>query len=174
MKFKIAGFRLVSALALAAALFASPAAAAWQKEADVAGGWNMDGSRTWQAMVLAAGEHRLKQNLFIRVEPTLEYIRASGQTLFDGGASLVARMKAPMGAATPFFDVGAGANGVSRSQFAGRQLGGNFLFDLVFGVGVEFKNGLAVSYRFRHMSNGGLFKVNEGIDSGYLMMGYKF
>ncbi|MDA8173912.1 MAG: acyloxyacyl hydrolase [Nitrospiraceae bacterium] len=174
MKFKIAGFRLVSAFALAAALFASPAAAAWQKEADMAGGWNVDGNKTWQAMVLVAGEHRLKQNLFIRVEPTLEYIQASGQALFDGGASLVARMKAPMGSATPFFDVGAGGNVVSRSQFVGRQLGGNFLFDLVFGAGVELKNGLAVSYRFRHMSNGGLFKENEGLDSSYIMVGYKF
>lgn len=172
---RIFNFRFLPAFVLAAVLFASPAFGAWSKEADIAGGWSFDYTRTVQVMALAGFERQLKENLYIRIEPTVEYMRSKdGQALFDGGATLVARLKSPMGKVTPFLDFGAGANGVSRKEFEGRELGGNFLFDLVMGVGAEFKNGLAVSYRYRHLSNGGLFKVNNGLDSGYVMVGYKF
>ncbi|MDA8387612.1 MAG: acyloxyacyl hydrolase [Nitrospiraceae bacterium] len=122
-------------------------------------------------MILAAWQAPLYPDFLLRVEPTLEYISAKGDTLWAGGSSLVARKLAHYKRLTVFVDMGAGANLISDSHFAGRRLGDHFMFDLILGGGFYLTDDISISYRYRHLSNAGLFRYNDGIDSYYILLG---
>ena len=140
-------------------------------EIDLAGGGSLNGNGAEQAMLIAAWKHQLYPDLLLRVEPTLEYLNGRGDTLWAGGFSLVVRKLAHYKKLTAFVDMGAGANGISNNHWAGRRLGSNFMFDLLVGGGVYITHNISISYRYRHLSNAGLFSYNNGIDSYYVVLG---
>ncbi len=140
-------------------------------ELGVAGGGSFNGDGSTQAMLLAAFQKPVFPDFLLRVEPTFEYLNSKGDVLYVAGASLVARRLAPYKGLTPFVDLGAGLNYISHNHFADRQLGGNFMFDLMLGGGFYLTRTISLSYRYRHLSNAGIFNPNEGIDSYYILFG---
>ncbi len=140
-------------------------------EVDVAGGGSLNGNGAGQAMLMTAWQRPLYPDFLLRVEPTLEYMNAGGDTLWAGGFSLAGRKLAHYKRLTAFVDLGAGANLISNKHFADRRLGSNFLFNLILGGGFYLTRDISLSYRYRHLSNGGLFHYNEGIDSYYIVLG---
>ena len=64
-------------------------------------------------------------------------------------------------------DLGGDLCGVSRYRFANVNFNGNPLFEGHLGVAYRFASGPGISYRFQHMSNGGLGlhgDINTGLD----------
>ncbi|MDA8091859.1 MAG: acyloxyacyl hydrolase [Nitrospiraceae bacterium] len=140
-------------------------------ELGLAGGGSLNGSGSVQGLLLAAYQTPFYPNYLFRVEPTVEYMNAKGDVLYDTGFSLAIRKLVPYKFVTPFVDLGAGLNYISRNHFAGRELGGNFMFDLMLGGGFYLTRNINISYRYRHLSNAGIFSINEGIDSYYVLLG---
>ncbi len=143
-------------------------------ELAVAGGTSLNAEKTTQVMLILGMNVKTKPNLFLRVEPTLEYFTKEGHQMFVGGSSLVLRFVAPHKGITPFVDMGAGANFSTRNNFLGRRLGDHFLFDLILGGGFNLGKRYSISYRYRHLSDAGLFTYNDGIDSHYIVFGVYF
>jgi hypothetical protein len=139
-------------------------------ELAVGGGTSINALSTKQVMLFAARNFRVERNLFLRVEPTLEYIMDS-EDMFVAGGSLVLRFASPHKGVTPFVDLGAGANYASRKIFENRDLGSNFLFNLILGGGINLGHDYSLSVRYRHLSNAGLAEYNGGFDSLYLLFG---
>ncbi|MDA8085455.1 MAG: acyloxyacyl hydrolase [Nitrospiraceae bacterium] len=165
--------RGVSLLAMMFFVLVPPCSAAGQKrfEIDIAGGGSLNGNGAKQVMLMGAWQRPLYPDFLLRVEPTLEYINTDSDTLWTGGFSLVGRKLARYKSLTAFVDLGAGANLISNRHFAGRLLGDDFLFDLILGGGFYLARDISLSYRYRHLSNAGLFNYNEGIDSYYIILG---
>lgn len=153
--------------------FAAGAFAAGQKsfEVDIAGGGSLNGNGAGQAMLMAAWQKPLYPDFLLRVEPTLEYMNSKGDVLLAGGFSLAFRKLARYKSLKAFVDLGAGLNLITNKHFAGRRLGDDFMFDLLLGGGFYLTRDISLSYRYRHLSNGGIFRYNEGIDSYYLILG---
>jgi len=42
------------------------------------------------------------------------------------------------------------------------------------GAGIEFKSGMKIAYRFRHLSNAGLYEHNDGINAHFFMLSFGF
>ncbi len=84
-----------------------------------------------------------------------------------------------LGHDTPRFSIeaGIGVNLVSSRDIGSRQLGSNFLFSPTLGAGIEVPwiNGLlGVFYMFRHLSNAGMFRDNDGINFQYIVFSMSF
>ncbi len=77
----------------------------------------------------------------------------------------------------PFFEAGTGLNLITHDGIKDRKFGGCFIFSIMVGSGIEFKSEnypIKISYRYRHLSNGGIYSPNEGIDSHYLIFSVGF
>lgn len=98
----------------------------------------------------------IKQLLFLVAAPMLRYY------LLDN-ASI-----------KPFVEAGAGPNLISRNKVENRELGGSFIFSVMGGAGIEFKSGMKITYRFRHLSNAGLYEHNDGINAHFFMLSFGF
>lgn len=72
-----------------------------------------------------------------------------------------------------FLKGGIGANYINTNQVGSRNLGGNFIFSDMVGVGINIFQtsgyGIEISYLFRHISNAGFYRDNEGYNSQYLL-----
>ena len=75
-----------------------------------------------------------------------------------------------------FMDIGSHPTYVSKSQFGGKPLGGNFFFTSYLGLGAyldrQRKTGLLL--RYQHTSNAGLSNSNPGVDMLGLTFSYHF
>lgn len=73
-----------------------------------------------------------------------------------------------------FLRGGIGANYINTNQVGSRNLGGNFIFSDMVGVGINIFQtsgyGIEISYLFRHISNAGFYKDNEGYNSQYILV----
>lgn len=143
-------------------------------ELALGGGSNMNSIVTAQVMLIGARNFDIKQNLFFRIEPTLEFMTKSGENMLVGGVSAVFRFASPRKEITPFVDFGAGLNFSDKQNFLGRDIGTNFLFDLLLGAGFNIGHKMSVSYRYRHLSNAGIGTSNDGWDSWYILFGMYF
>jgi hypothetical protein len=147
---------------------------------EVAGGAGMSLSRLGsnQGIFLGAWITRLSIILELRIEPNVEFIAArTGQSLFFGGVSPVIRLGTHKRNLNPFIDAGVGLSIGSKTVFLHRNFGSNFFFSPLAGAGVKFgrsETGVSLFARWVHHSNAGLFPPNEGIDSLYLLFGYRF
>ncbi|MCO6474946.1 MAG: acyloxyacyl hydrolase [Melioribacteraceae bacterium] len=72
---------------------------------------------------------------------------------------------------------GIGVNYISSDNIVGRNLGGNFIFSDLIGIGINlyrfYDYEIDLSYVFKHISNAGFYKDNEGFNSHYLMISLK-
>lgn len=75
---------------------------------------------------------------------------------------------------TLFLRGGIGVNYINSNQVGSRNLGGNFIFSDMIGVGIKlfqyYDYGIEISYLFRHISNAGFYRDNEGYNSQYLLL----
>lgn len=68
-----------------------------------------------------------------------------------------------------------GGLGVMYTSLQGVRTGGPFQFDELFGIGIEAfvtkRFALVVEYRYRHMSNAGIYEDNRGLDTQFVLFG---
>ena len=80
--------------------------------------------------------------------------------------------------AQPFIELGVGASWLSNNHLGHRNLGAQFAFQDLMGLGLRWKNNttaLSFSYHYLHYSNASLFPPNQGIDVKHLVtLGYEF
>lgn len=80
--------------------------------------------------------------------------------------------------AQPYLELGIGASWLSNNHLGHRNLGGQFAFQDLMGLGLRWKNNttaISFSYHYLHYSNASLFPPNQGIDVKHLFtLGYEF
>jgi hypothetical protein len=147
---------------------------------EIAGGIGMslNDLGSTEGILLGAWTKRLSGIMELRVEPNAEIIAPrTGHSLFLAGISPVIRISAHGQGLNPFFDVGVGVSIGSNTRLLNRNFGSNFFFSPTAGAGVKFgrsEKGMSLFARWVHHSNAGLFRPNEGIDSFYALVGYRF
>lgn len=109
--------------------------------------------------------------LSLVVEPHLGYFLQVRQA-WAGGANLLLDWR-PLpyyGSWLPFFEIG---GGVILTEYS--KLYGLVNFELQFGLGAHYKldekTSLSLGWRFHHLSNGGIYLPNVGINGNMLMLG---
>lgn len=131
-----------------------------------------------EGILLGAWIKRLSNTVELRVEPNIEFIAPrSGHSLVFGGVSPVFRFGIHGQSLNPFLDAGVGVSVSSSTTVFRRDFGGNFFFSPTAGIGIKLGSpdtGFSFFARWIHHSNAGLFPPNEGIDSLYLLLGYRF
>lgn len=141
----------------------------------------MHGLGTEQAIIAPAINLKIKdvKSLWFRLEGDLELINDDRRVTFVAGATPMLRLYFFADQNKPgfFIEGGVGINLISRNTIGDRELGGVFIFSDMAGVGYKFiagKTPLFLTYRYRHLSNLGLYSHNNGIDSHYLMLSIGF
>jgi hypothetical protein len=137
-------------------------------------GMNLDGLGSKQVLVAPAlsvpwGGHRL---LRYGVEADLEFIDYRSQMTCVVGAAPFLRVLLQGAMPRPFIEVGAGPNLISRNHIGRKDMGGPLTFSLMTGAGLEFTIGrrpAAAMVRFRHLSNGRIYRMNESLNTTYLL-----
>jgi len=142
-------------------------------EVAVGPGLNVDGNHTSQILIAPAiSLQSPKQWLKYRIEADLELIDSDGRITAVIGAAPFLRFYLLKGEKKPFFEIGAGANVISRNVTGDKNSGGAFIFSVMGGAGYEFtlyERPVAVSCRFRHISNACLYPHNESMNNVYLL-----
>jgi len=170
---------LVLALGIIVGAFMHSAEAA-DSGYEIAGGVGMSLSDlgSTEGIFLGAWITRLSNLLELRIEPNAEFIEAKdGKSLFLCGVSPVVRFATHGQSLNPFLDVGVGVSIGSRTTLLNRNFGNSFFFSPTAGAGIKFgssASGISLFARWVHHSNAGLFPPNEGIDSLYVLLGYRF
>lgn len=80
-------------------------------------------------------------------------------------------------AAQPYLELGIGASFLSNNHLGHRNLGGQFAFQDLIGLGLRWSKTQAwsLSYHYLHYSNASLCPPNQGIDVKHLFtLGYEF
>ncbi len=160
--------------------FFVPFAEAADSNFEIAGGVGrgLNDLKSTEGILLGAWAMRLSSAVQLRIEPNVEYIAArSNQSMVFAGVSPVFRFGTNGQTLNPFFDVGVGLSLGSRKILYDRNFGGEFFFSPTAGAGVKFgksESGFSLFARWLHHSNAGIFPPNEGLDSMYLMLGYRF
>jgi len=76
------------------------------------------------------------------------------------------------GRAIPFFELGMGAGLTNHNEVNGRKLGGKFMFTIESALGLEVSSesfgDMALSARYLHFSNGGLYPFNQSYNAVFL------
>lgn len=71
-----------------------------------------------------------------------------------------------------------GGLGVMYKDLRGLHMGGKFTFMETIGAGLSYflneNVGLSVEWRFRHMSNAGIYDENVGLNSGIFLAGFSY
>lgn len=175
----------VSALALALALVLMSGSFISFAEAsdgsfEIAGGvgTGLNDLKSTEGILLGAWIMSLSRVIDLRVEPNVEYVAArSNQSMYFAGVSPVFRFSVYGQDIKPFFDAGVGLSGGSRVRIYHRGFGQDFFFSPTAGAGIKFgksSDGFSLFARWLHHSNAGFFHPNEGLDSAYIMLGYRF
>jgi hypothetical protein len=74
-------------------------------------------------------------------------------------------------------EFGVGLNYISAREMDGRQLGSHFLFSPTASAGIELpwmNSLLGIFYMFRHLSNAGIYRDNDGINFQYIVFSVRF
>jgi hypothetical protein len=179
---KMPAFLSVFFLIAAAALFFCGEAEAEGRrtsfELGIGGGSSLNGLGTGQALIVSAVSIPISgEILHFRLEGDLEFINWQSKTMFVAGVSPLLRATLPLQRISPFIEIGPGVNYANHVRFAGRELGGSFFFSAMGSVGVEIRSDkrvMSISYRVRHLSNGGLQERNQGMNSHYIMLSLAF
>lgn len=113
-------------------------------------------------------------NLSYETDFNFEYIDASNKSTIIAGVVPMFRYDLDLMNANLFIKGGIGINYINRNIIASRTLGGHFIFSDMISVGskvISSENlSVEISYLFRHISNAGIYKSNEGYNSQYLVI----
>lgn len=109
-------------------------------------------------------------------EGFLSYVRQESKDRYAVGITpLLAYNFKDFGKAVPFVELGAG---ILYTDLDPERFGSEFNFTPQMGGGIRYELGhgrfLKFSYRYHHISNGGLDKENRGIDSNFFSIGLSF
>jgi len=139
-------------------------------------GSNLDGISTTHGLIAPAVNFKLSDNnsLWLHLEGDIEIISDDKTTFVFGAAPMLRYYLLDNASIKPFVEAGAGPNLISRSKVENRELGGSFIFSVMGGAGIEFKSGMKIAYRFRHLSNAGLYEHNDSINAHCLMLSFGF
>jgi hypothetical protein len=141
-------------------------------------GLNLDGADSGHLLVAAGFSDEIQgwKYLRYRIEGDLEFIERKREITVVAGVAPFIRLIGPSGDIKPYFEIGGGPNLISRTHIGPRRLGGGFIFSLMAGVGVELNSPLPsnLSLRFRHLSNGGIFRFNHSINSLFIVVSSRF
>jgi len=131
---------------------------------------------TKQAIIASSVNFKISdiKNLWLHLEGDIEIISNDKTTIVAGVAPMLRQFLSDSNSIKPFIEAGAGANITSRNGVENKKFGGCFIFSVMAGAGVEFKQGIKISYRFRHLSNAGIYSPNEGLNSHYLIFSFGF
>lgn len=148
-------------------------------EVSLGGGINLNGINSTQFLFAPAVSAPLagSRSLRLALEGDIEVIDYRSRSTLIAGLAPMVRATWPAKTVRPFIELGGGINYAARNNPAGKELNGPLLFSAMGGVGLEVVSGgrpLRVSYRLRHLSNGHLYKGNEGINTQYLMLSTSF
>jgi hypothetical protein len=140
------------------------------------GGNDLKSQKSTHILVAPALNWTAKDYLKVRLEADFEIIENNNDLFFISGIAPFLKFISQGTALKPFIELGAGVNYLSKTTIANQALGGHFTFSLMSGVGIEFpvkKVPINLSYRFRHLSNGGIYDLNFGLDSHYIIIGIR-
>jgi Lipid A 3-O-deacylase (PagL) len=105
-----------------------------------------------------------------------EYISEGNQSTYLIGIVPMLRYDTEIVSKNLFITGGIGANFINNQKIGPRNTGGNFIFSDMISIGIQFFKGsdytIELSYLFRHISNAGLFKRNQGYNSQYLIISF--
>lgn len=137
-------------------------------------GTDLQGQGTSQFLLAPAYNLPIQahESLRLRIEADMQFIEDRSKTIFVGGIAPFIRILPFSWNVKPFIELGAGANLSTNREFGNQNVDGPFLFSLMSGVGVETiinKTPVSLSYRFRHLSNAGIYKYNGGFNCQYIM-----
>ncbi len=167
-------FASVTIIVVAALLVASSASAMeWEKgqrkwSGSVAVGSTFNGSASfrligayWLPSCLKLWEHGAG---YLRIELDTGVLDTT-DTAIDIGLQPVFRYECRrFSSFSPYLDLGAGVHFLSRANINGRQLGAAQQFSLIAGLGLSFKSGVEIGYRYMHLSNADIHDNNDGRD----------
>lgn len=104
----------------------------------------------------------------------IEYISKSEENIYVLGLLPFLKYNFSFKNINLFLKGGIGLNYLNHTEIGNRSLGGHFIFSDMIGIGsniLEFnKVKIEFTYLFRHISNAGLYKNNEGYNSQYFVI----
>lgn len=145
----------------------------------IGGGINFDGNPTNQVLLIPAYTARISGSrlLWYRLEGNLELLegKREGQHKLTAvvGVAPVLRWYMKETGLSPYFEIGAGANLITRNFTANKESGGFFLFSPMAGAGIQFSTQgkpISISCRLRHLSNAHIFPINESMNNLYVIL----
>ena len=150
-------------------------------EIGVGAGTDLQGIAAKELLLAPAYNMPISANgsLLARIEGDFELIDYAGKTNYSGKTVVVGGVAPflrllPFGwKINPFIEIGAGGNFTTDKTIGHQHIDGPFLFSLMSSAGIEMminNTPVSLSYRFRHLSNGDIYKSNEGVNSQYLML----
>jgi hypothetical protein len=111
---------------------------------------------------------------FYENDINLEYMTEEGENIYLIGCASMLRYDFEILSMGLFLKAGIGLNYISSSNIGCRNLGGNFNFSEMLGIGAGIIDIHGVktwlSYYFRHISNAGIYSSNEGYNSHYIIV----
>jgi hypothetical protein len=111
---------------------------------------------------------------FYENDINLEYMTEEGENIYLIGCASMLRYDFEILSMGLFLKAGIGLNYISSSTIGCRNLGGNFNFSEMLGIGagiIDFHGVKTwLSYYFRHISNAGIYSSNEGYNSHYVIV----
>ncbi len=166
---------LISVCAIPA--FAEEKSTSWELVAG--GGTSLDGDSFYHILVAPALtiDPPNRKILVYRIEADFELIKAAHSLTVVMGIAPFARLYLPHKKTGPFIELGAGANAITNNHTGIKNSGGVFVFSLMGGLGYRFTIGnrpFSLSVRARHLSNGHIYRINEGINSALLLASIGF
>lgn len=106
----------------------------------------------------------------------LEFIEESNNFTFLFGFAPLFRYDFSIADTKLFVRGGIGFNYINSRSIGRRNTGGNFIFSDMLSVGFSLFSyhglNVEISYMFRHISNAGFFKNNEGFNSQYIVFSF--
>jgi hypothetical protein len=86
-----------------------------------------------------------------------------------GPTFCLSRYKLPLS-----FEIGASPTALTRTEFPGKDLGFPVQFTSHVALNLDLSSHVRLTYRFQHMSNGGLAKPNPGLNFQIFGVSYLF
>ena len=106
----------------------------------------------------------------------IEFISKSGNNIYVLGFLPFIKYNFSVNNFNLFIKGGIGLNYLNHTIIGNRSLGGHFIFSDMIGIGTKILDiqniKLEFTYLFRHISNAGIYKNNEGYNSQYFIISF--